>query len=309
MTIRKIVIAGAGTMGYSMAQVFARYHFDVTLYNHGLPTLQRAKMKIRENTETMVESGALTREDADALYAGLSFTTDTACFSDCDLVIENIIEDAEIKLAFYREISPLTKDSTIISTNTSGLSINLLSKGVKKPERFLGFHWLNPPHLVPLIEIIRGDATTDEAVETVREVALAIEKKPAVIKKDVPGFAVNRLQFALVREALSMVEQGVIEPEDLDSVLKYGLGFRWSTLGPLETMDLGGLDVFYKVGSYLFKDLDDSKEVSPLLKEHFEKGEFGVKSGKGFYDYSDGRGEEVTRERDEKMLSMLQALF
>lgn len=309
MNINKIVIAGAGTMGSSMAQIYAKYFDNVTLYNHREESLKKAEVRIKENVDTLVKSGNMTEQEADKLLGSLSYTTSMDCFKDCDFVAENLTENVEIKDTFYKELSDVVSDNSIITTNTSGLSINRLAQSVKKPERFIGMHWFNPPHLVPLIEIIKGDATTDEVAKDIYELSLKIDKKPVIVNKDVPGFAANRLQFAVLREALDLVKKGVVSPEGIDDVMKYGLGFRYACLGPLEVSDFGGLDTFYHISEYLMKYLCDDKEPPELLKQHFEAGEYGVKSAKGFYDYSDGRDRIATGERDEKFLKVYHALY
>lgn len=192
MEIRKITIAGAGTMGYSMAEIFARKGYDVILWNHRSATLERAKTKI-----------------APDMVNHISYTTDPAAFRGRDLIVENIVEDLAVKSDFYQTYSPLADEQTIIATNTSGLSINTLAKSVKGPERFLGMHWFNPPTLIPLIEIIKNDHTQDEVAKTIYDLALSIGKKPAIVEKDAPGFAANRIQLAVIREALSMVKRGL----------------------------------------------------------------------------------------------------
>lgn len=275
MKIARITIAGAGTMGYSMAEIFARFGYQVILWNHRQATLDKAKTKIAP-------------EAADKI----TYTTDKAAFADCDLIVENIVEDLAIKLDFYKEISALARKDTLIATNTSGLSINKLAEAVQGPQRFLGMHWFNPPTLIPLIEIIKNDKTSPETAQAIYDLALAIQKKPAV-----------------VREVCHMVEQGVVSAEAADAVMKYGLGFRWACLGPLETMDFGGLDIFAGVSSYLMPDLADGHEVPTILKEKVDRGDLGVKTGKGFYDYSSGRGEAAKKERDKKLQAVFQALY
>ena len=292
MEIKKITIAGAGTMGYSMAEIFARNGYDVILWNHKAPTLERAKTKIAPD---MVDK--------------ITYTTDSSAFKGRDLIVETIVENLDTKLDFYRTYSPLAGDDTIIATNTSGLSINALSKAVVKPERFLGMHWFNPPTLIPLIEIIKNDHTRDTVAKTIYDLALAIHKKPAIVEKDAPGFAANRLQLAVIREALSMVQKGIISKEGIDAVMKYGLGFRWACLGPLETVDFGGLDVFAHISDYLMPDLEDSHEVPPLLAEKVKEGHLGVKTGEGFYKYDGGKAEKATKERDRKLQAVYDALY
>ena len=216
--IRKVTIAGAGTMGHSMAQIFARYGYAVTLYNHRQPTLDKAKEKIRENTDVLAAEGEITPAEAEALKGRITYTTSPDCFGTCDLVVENIKEDKAAKSGFYKEISPLVPADVIIATNTSGLSINGLAASVDHPERFLGMHWFNPPHIIPLIEIVRGDATTDEAAQKIYQLALALHKKPVLVNKDVLGFAANRIQLAVLREALYLVDQGVVSEKGIDDL-------------------------------------------------------------------------------------------
>lgn len=292
MDIKKITIAGAGTMGYSMADIFAQNGYDVILWNHRQPTLDRARTKISATAADKI-----------------TYTTSREAFKGRDLIVESIVEDLPSKLAFYREMSPLADDDTILATNTSGLSINKLAAAVTRPERFLGMHWFNPPTLIPLIEIIKNDKTRPDVAQTIYNLALAIHKKPALVEKDVPGFAANRIQLAVLREVLAMVRDGVVNVEAADAVMKYGLGFRWACLGPLETIDFGGLDVFYHISEYLVPDLEDSHEVPQLLREKFEAGDYGVKTGKGFYDYSGDKAKEATAARDKKLQAIYDALY
>lgn len=309
MNIENIVIAGAGTMGYSMAQIFAKYNYNVMIYDLNDKALDNAKKRIHENVHTMVCEKELTQQQAEVLLDHLSYTTDKVCFQSCDIVIESIIENLEIKQKFYEEVSRLVSEETILATNTSGLSINAIASTVYKPERFIGMHWFNPSHLILLIEIIKGDQTSDEVAHAIYDLSLAINKKPVIVQKDVLGFVANRIQFAVLREALDLVEKGVVSKEGIDDVMKYGLGFRYACLGPLEVADFGGLDTFYHISEYLMKDLCDSKDVSSLLKECFEQGHYGVKSQKGFYDYTDGKDVLATEHRDENLLKLFHALY
>lgn len=309
MEINTIVIAGAGTMGSSMAQIYAQYFDNVILYNHRQPTLDKAKERINENVQTLVQNKDITTKQANKILSSITYTTNTDCFKDCDFISENIAEIAEVKDTFYKMISLLVKEDTIITTNTSGMSINALSKSITNPERFLGMHWFNPPYLVPLIEIIKGDKTSDEAAQKIYDLSLKINKKPVIVNKDVLGFAANRIQMAVIREAVSLVSQGVVSAQGIDDVMKYGLGFRYACLGPLQVMDLGGLDIFYHVAEYLAPDLCDSKDVPDLLRQHFEANEYGVKTKKGFYDYSNGKDQEAIAQRDKDFLSLYHALY
>lgn len=309
MNIKNIVIAGAGTMGYSMAQIFAKNNYNVIIYDLSEKALENAKKRIHENMNTLVAEHELTQQELETCFQCLSYTADKECFEDCDIVIESIVEDLNIKRNFYREISRIVKDETILATNTSGLSINAISEVVYKPERFIGMHWFNPSHLILLIEIIKGDQTSNEIAKIIYDLSLAMNKKPVIINQDVPGFVANRIQFAVLREVLYLVEKGVVSKEGIDDIMKYGLGFRYACLGPLEIADFGGLDTFHHISEYLMKDLCDSHEVPPLLNECYRQGYLGLKTKKGFYDYSDNRDMKATQQRDEKLLKLFHAMY
>ncbi|MFQ7409861.1 MAG: 3-hydroxyacyl-CoA dehydrogenase family protein [Coprobacillus cateniformis] len=309
MNIQEIVIAGAGTMGYSMAQIFAKYHYSVIIYDLNEEALSNAKKHIQDNVSILLNEQELTSQQSQDLFNHLSYTTNKDCFKECDLVVESIIEDLKIKKSFYQDISQFVKDECILATNTSGISINELASAVYKPERFIGMHWFNPCHLVLLIEIIKGKETHDSIADAIYQLSLSIDKKPVIVNKDVLGFAANRIQFAVLREALYLVEQGVISKEGIDDVMKYGLGFRYACLGPLEVADFGGLDTFYHISDYLMKDLCDSHEITSELKEHYMKHEYGVKCQQGFYDYHNGKDVEAIKQRDENLIKIFHALY
>ncbi len=309
MEIKDIVIAGAGTMGYSMAQIFAKYNYNVTIYDLKEEAIINAKQRIKENTQILIQDQEITEAQEIQLHQHLNYTTDKNCFRNCDLVVESIIEKVEIKQSFYKEITQIVKEDTILATNTSGISINTLAKAVYKPERFIGMHWFNPSHLILLIEIIKGDQTLESVAQTIKELSISIGKKPVIVQKDVLGFAANRIQFAILREALYLVKQGVISKEDIDSVMKYGLGFRYACLGPLEVADFGGLDTFYHISDYLMKDLCNDTQIPSELAKLYDEGHLGIKSQQGFYDYHDGKDHEAIKHRDDQLLKLYNALY
>ena len=306
--IKNIVIAGAGTMGSSMGQTFAKYGYNVVLYDVFPAALEKAEKLIRLNQETEVSEGVVTQEESEALLERIAYTEAKDCFGTADFVVEAILEKLEVKHAFWEETSRLVPRDALLASNTSGLSISSIAEVIEGPERFGGMHWINPPHLIPLIEVIQGKKTSDEAAEAIRDMALAVEKKPVIVQ-DAPGFALNRIQLAVLRECLHIVEEGIAAPEAVDDVMKYGLGMRYACLGPFEVCDLGGLDIFYNIASYLFEDLSDRKEPFGMLADRFEKGQYGVKNGAGFYDYSDGKDAEKIRYRDQMFTKLAKCLF
>lgn len=309
MDIRKIGIAGAGLMGASMSQIFAKFGYDVTVYDAFPAALEKGRALVEVNQKTQVESGEATAAAAEAILAALKFTDKMEELSDCDIIIESIIENLEIKQDFWAKLSRIVRPDCILTTNTSGISINAIAKDILGKHRFLGMHWMNPAHLIPCIEIIRGDETDDQSTEAVIALAHAVGKKTTVCKKDVPGFILNRLQLAILRESIALVEQGIANVEDVDACMKYGLGFRYAAFGPFEVVDFGGIDTFHHIASYLNKELCRETDVQKFLDDHYKAGEFGVKSGKGFYDYSDGKDKAALNDRDEKFMRIYKALY
>ena len=307
--IESIAIAGTGTMGASMAQVCAGRGYKVYLYGRAESSLEKGRRLIAVSQDLLVEQGVLTQARSEEIVSRIELTTALECMGQADIISENILENLESKLEFFRKIDPLVKEGCIVTTNTSGLSINAIAEGVSRKENFAGMHWVNPPHLMPLVEIIRADKTAKATTEAIAAFLRSLGKEPVLVQKDAPGFVLNRLQFAIVREALHIVESGIASAEDVDAAFKYGLGIRYACCGPFETIDLGGVDTFSAITKYLFRDLDDSKAGSPFLASLVERGRTGVKSGAGIYDYSGGRAEEAIRARDAKLLKVTEALF
>lgn len=302
-----VVIAGAGTMGASLAQIFAQAGIQVTLWNRSQAGLDRAAALIRSNQSALVAAGRLSADDSNDLMERIVPTTEYACFPTASFLLESIAEDLTLKQDFFRRISTLVPVDCILTTNTSGLSISAIGSAVAEPVRFCGMHWINPPHLVPLVEVIQGTDTGDGTMDFVYALAQRLRKKP-IRAKDLPGFIMNRLQLALLREALALVDSGAATAEDVDAAVKYGLGLRYACVGPFETMDLGGVDIFCRIASYLLADLDDRKDTPPLLQTLTEQGACGVKSGHGFYDYSGEKAAAALENRDQKFIRVLDAL-
>lgn len=295
--IKKVFIAGAGTMGCSMGQAFAKYGYEVTLYDIFDTALERAKEIIKINQQTEVANGNIGEDKSKALIERIKFTGNIEDFKEADFVVEAVLEKIEVKHDFWSKVSKIVDEDIILTSNTSGLSITKIAEAVKNPERFAGMHWINPPHIIPLIEVIKGEKTSDETTKKVYELCEKMDKKPVVVK-DAPGFALNRIQAAILRECLYIVDQGIASVEDCDKVMKYALGIRYAALGPMEVVDHGGLDIHYNIANYLYEDLCDEKKAFGLLKENAESGNLGIKTGKGFYDYSEGKDVDAIKYRD-----------
>lgn len=303
--IKKIGIAGAGTMGSGIAQIFARKGYEVVVTDIAEEYLEKSKRLVQIFNESLIGEGIMTAEEASEAVSLISYSTSKQVFADCQLIIEAIVEKMDIKQVFWQEVEGIATNDAYFATNTSGLSINGISKLVENKSRFIGMHFWNPPHIIPLVELIRADDTSDDTVAVLRELLTIIEKEPVVVQKDAPGFIGNRLQFAAFREALHIVDEGIADIEDVDRAMRYGPGFRYPIIGPLQTADLGGLDTFYYISSYLFNELSDMKEPPEMLKKLMDTKELGVKSKKGFYDYSNGKDEEAIKNRDKMLFNML----
>lgn len=300
--IETVGVIGIGTMGPGIAQAFAESGYHVICHDTSEAALERGMSLIRLNQETLIENGILTEDRADAALDRLETTLKVEDLADVDFICEAVTEDINVKQEVFSKASRICREDVILTTNTSGLSITKLATAVSNPGRFAGMHWWNPPHIMPLIEVIKGDQSSEETCMTVMDICRKLGKKPAFVRKDIPGFIGNRLQMALLREVMNILELGAATPEDIDMVTKYGPGARWALYGPCEVADLGGLDVFHSIFSYLFRDLSNAQGSPELMADKVSKGEFGTKTGKGFYQYANGQVEKIIESRDRRLL-------
>ncbi len=307
--IKKIGIAGAGIMGSGIARIFAGKGYQVVLTDLGEEQLEKSRRLIGLYNSSLVEEGIINGDEAKDAAGRISYSLDAGVFHDAEFILEAIVEKMEDKQAFWQQAEAVASNDALFATNTSGLSINTIAAKLRNKRRFIGMHFWNPPHITPLVELIRGDETTDATVSALKELVRIIEKESVVVRKDAPGFIGNRLQFAVFREALHIIEEGIADADDVDRAMRYGPGFRYPVIGPLQTADLGGLDTFYYISSYLFNELSDMKKPPELLQALMETNRLGVKSGRGFYDYSEGKDEEAIKRRDKLFFKMLKHIY
>ena len=304
--IKTIGIVGAGLMGHGIAQVFAFRGFRVNIFDVDQAALRAVPDRIRENAVVFEALGLVSAEriaeglDSIALCKTLPDLADGA-----QMVIEAVSEKLDLKTAVFKEIEHHAAADAILCSNTSAISITDISRGLRRPERFLGTHFWNPPHVLPCVEVIKGEATSEQVFETVCELLQSAGKDPVRVLKDVPGFLGNRLQHAMWREAVALVEMGIAHPEDIDKVVKNGFGLRCAFLGPLETADLAGIDLSREVHAYLFPFLSATTRPSPLLDDMCRANQLGTKTGRGFHDWPEAKRQNFVRQRDETLLKIL----
>ena len=305
-SIRRVALVGVGIMGSGMAAEWAAAGHEVTLYARDEERVERGRERVGAALRTLAGAGLLGPGGAEAALARVGTATDLrAAVTGADLVQESIPENLDLKRALFADLDRWCPPETILATNTSGLPITQIAEGLAGAGRIIGVHYLNPAHLMPPVEVIPGEATAPEVVERVSAALIALGKSPLVVRREVPGFLWNRLQFALVREAFWLVEQGVATMEEVDLAIRQGLGRRWATAGPFASMDLGGLDTFNNVGSYLLPHLSKADVVPDFLRERIAAGRYGAKSGGGFYDWPAERRDATIARRDAALLAGL----
>jgi 3-hydroxybutyryl-CoA dehydrogenase/5-formyl-3-hydroxy-2-methylpyridine 4-carboxylate dehydrogenase len=296
-------------MGGGMAAVFASRGFDVRLTDIKPEMLERARSTLETVYATLVRAGDLTQDAADAGAARLRFTPEPAeALAGADFVLESIPENLELKQAFFREAEGHVSEDAILASNTSGIPITRLGAVCRRPERVVGMHWSNPPHIIPVIELIRGERTGDAALAATRRVVEQLGMLPMEVQRDVPGFVENRILYAIMREALHLLDEGVASAEAIDAIIKWGVGFKLAVIPPLELLDVAGLDIYNSVAGYLNADLNASSAVSPLIRQKVAEGRLGLKTGQGLFDYSPGEIPSLMQRRMRQLLAVKKAL-
>lgn len=303
--IKTITNVGAGTMGHAIALQFALAGYPVRLYDHKEDGLQHGQAAITSDLATFRKAGLL-NEDPGAILARITPTTDlAAACRDTDFVIESVVEDQQVKQQVWQAIEQEVSPTAVLATNTSGLSPTALQSVLKYPARFVVAHFWNPAQLMPLVEVVPGNATSQETVDLTVALMNKIGKHAVPLKKAALGFVGNRIQLAVLREAFHIVDEGIASPEAVDDIVKYSLGRRWNLVGPIASADLGGLDVFKNISSYLYADLANDTGTDSTLAKLVDHGKLGLKSGQGFYDWQGDAGKEVIANRDRKLLAQL----
>lgn len=278
----KVYVIGTGTMGAGVVQAFAQAGQAVVMKSRTQASLDKAVGKISKSLAKLVEKGKIEQAYMDATMANISTTTNYADFADADLVIEAASEDMNLKKEVFVELDKICKPETIFATNTSSLSITEIASLTSRPAQFIGMHFFNPAPVMKLVEVIKGQMTSEETCKTIIDLATAIGKTPVMVE-EAPGFVVNRILIPMINEAVGIYAEGVASVEDIDSAMKLGANHP---MGPLALGDLIGLDVCLAIMEVLYTEFADSKyRPHPLLKKMVRAGQLGRKSGQGFYKY------------------------
>ncbi len=285
MNIKNVVVVGSGTMGAGIAQLCAQQGYSVTVTDISQDFIDKARARIEKSMDKRIAKGKITEEDKKTVLEKMSFEVGNAAAKDADFVIESVVEDLEIKSKVFAELNGLTRPEVILATNTTSMSISAIAKATSKPDKVIQMHFFNPPTIMKLVEIMPGEKTSRQTMDEAEKFAKSLGKDPVVCEKEAPAGIVSRVLGQLLNEATWLVETGVAKPQDIDKAMKLGAGHP---MGPLQLVDMIGLDVHRAKMQTLRKVLDDPRyQHPPVVDKLVEEGHLGKKSGKGFYDYSE----------------------
>ena len=280
--MKKIVVIGGGTMGLDIAQVFARGGFDVVVRDIKEEIIKASEARLNKGLDKLVAKGKLDEAGKKAITDKISFTVDLAAAADADLVVEAAIENLEIKKSVFAELDALCKPETILASNTSSISITAIAAATKRADKFIGMHFFNPATVMKLVEVIRGEHTSEETFKAIWDLSEAIGKVPVEVN-EAPGFVVNKILVPMINEAIDLLYTGVASAEGIDNAMKLGANHP---IGPLALGDMIGLDVCLAIMDVLFNETHDPKyRASLLLRKMVRAGKLGRKTGEGFFKY------------------------
>lgn len=298
--IERVAVVGAGLMGFGVAVEFARFGYPVGMYNTKKETSQNAMVLAREALDLMAETKLITEKEADDAYNRLRPTTDIAeAVSGADFVHESVLELLKLKQEVFKQLDEICPPSTILASNTSGKRITDIASVTKHPERILATHYFQPPHFVPLVEVVGGEKTDKAVIEKTAHLLRGLRKKVAVIDMELPGFIGNRIQAAIRREIYSLIDKGACSPEMMDDIISFGFGRRMAYTGYFKRLDLIGLDFSYRSAK------DRGEAPWGPIAERVERGDYGMKTGRGFYEWPGDSAQQIHRRLNTELIRLM----
>ena len=304
--LEQIAILGCGTMGHSIALNAAWSGMNVTMQGMNEQDINQGYTKLLSKLEILLNNGLVNPSEAKQIENRIKLTTSLeAAVKEATFVIEAIPENITLKIAIFKQLDNLCAKEVILASNTSGLSPTEIASATENPERTVVTHFWNPAHLVPLVEVVRGEKTNDNTVERTFELLKGMKKKPIEVKKEVLGFVGNRLQYALFREAQFLLEEGVASKEDIDAAVTYGIGRRLPVTGPFMSADMGGLDIFSTISDYLFQHLSNAQSSLPTLQSLIDEKKLGEKTKEGYYQWEQDFSKEMNQKRERELIRYL----
>lgn len=303
--IQQIAVIGLGRMGHGIAQSFASAGFQVRAFDASVDARESAQGRIRANLDAFVTAELINPEHVEPILDRIVVVdTETAAATDADFVVEAIAEKREVKQEFFARIEDAVAETTIIASNSSTFTISESCVKMRRPQRAIVTHWFNPPHIVPTVEIVPGSETNDQITETTIALHRKLGKQAVRVNAEIPGFVVNRVQMAMIREVWDLYERGIASREDIDAAIQGSLGFRLAVSGPLSVCDFGGIDIWSTVYTRLAPELRSDSVVPESIQKLLAEGSLGPGSGRGIHEYDSATIDEVTANRDAAMLKL-----
>lgn len=309
-SIQQVAVIGLGTMGHGIAQTFAIAGCQVRGYDDFAAARTSLHDRVRNNLLTFVEAGIFDAEQIEPTLSRITVhDSEAEAVHDAQFITEAIREEIVAKQELFARLESLVSDEAILASNSSTFPISQSGKLLRRPERAIVTHWFNPPHIVPAVEVVGGPATSEATIQSTLEFLRRAGKLAIRINQELPGFLVNRVQIAVMREVWDLLDRGVASAEDIDAAIRGSMGFRLAVLGPLRVHDFGGLDIQDAVYRNLITEIASGTEVPAIVREIVGRGDYGFKTGRGFYDYSGDAGTEAQAARDQGYLAVLKTLY
>jgi 3-hydroxybutyryl-CoA dehydrogenase len=308
--IRRVAVLGLGTMGHGIAQTFALAGYDVACFDESTSARDSLIERVRENLSAFVAAELVEPEQVEPTLARLRLTDSEAeAVADAEFLTEAIPEDLAVKQALLARLERITAPETILASNSSSFPISQSGKLLERPERALVTHWFNPPHLTPVVEVVPSPHTSEAVVQATMQLLASVGKVPIHVRRELPGFLVNRVQVAIQREVWDLVDQGVASREEIDAAIRGTIGFRFAVMGPLEIHDFAGLDIQLATYCNLVGEIRSDTIVPAVVDGLMAEGHLGIKSGRGFYDYPPERLVARRTRRDSLLLKLWKRLY